>query len=357
MIKINKIFISLTPIGYGGAGDYLHEINKDYLDYTKVITPSIFLKYKFINRIFIKLFSLILKVYLKIIVKFIKIENLVIFHQQSIGYDLVSRFIFKSKNIKLFILDTNFFCKKSYNEYNNNPCFSCYSSFNPYNDCYHHPNSKATDKDYLKFLKSLSDNIKNIEFIVQTEGYKKLIKEKFNNYKIEIKKMYHEKLISENFSYKDEINNFKYDFFYHAHITPPKGINYYYELANQMPEKNFFLPSNFDYKKISKNISYKKINWSKEFIDIMKTSKIIICPSVWTYPVESAVIKSLLLKKGVAIISNHHSFSDTIPRNCIIKLTGNIKEDIIILSNILRDNKYIDYGKNGYDWVIKYLKN
>ena len=81
---------------------------------------------------------------------------------------------------------------------------------------------------------------------------------------------------------------------------------------------------------------------SKEFIDIMKTSKIIICPSVWTYPVESAVIKSLLLKKGVAIISNHHSFSDTIPHNCIIKLTGNIKEDIIILSEEKKKKKRKD---------------
>ena len=68
MIKINKLFISLTPIGYGGAGDYLHEINKDFSEYTKIITPNIFLNYKVLNRIFIKVFSIILKVYLKIII-------------------------------------------------------------------------------------------------------------------------------------------------------------------------------------------------------------------------------------------------------------------------------------------------
>ena len=30
MIKVKRLFISLLPISYGGAGDYLHEINLIY---------------------------------------------------------------------------------------------------------------------------------------------------------------------------------------------------------------------------------------------------------------------------------------------------------------------------------------
>ena len=64
MIKIKKIFISLLPIRFGGAGDYLHEINKEYLDYIKIIT-LIFLKYKIINRLLIIILSNIYKFFLK----------------------------------------------------------------------------------------------------------------------------------------------------------------------------------------------------------------------------------------------------------------------------------------------------
>lgn len=357
MIQINKIFISLTPIGYGGAGDYLHEINKEYLDYTKFITPNFFLKFKLINRIFIKIFSVLLKIFLKIFVRLIKIESLVIFHQQSIGYDLSSQFILRSNNIKLYVLDTNFFCKKSYNEYNNKPCFSCYNNFKPYDDCFHHPRGKENDSDYVNFLKILSIKVKNIQFIVQTTGYKKLIQDKFQTSNVLLKKMLHDKLKFNNDSLDNKIKNFKFDFFYHAHISPAKGVNYFCNLANLMPDKKFFLPNNYNYKKISNNVYLKKINWGKKFIDEINNSKIILCPSVWTYPVESSIIKSMLLKKGVAIIDSKYSFSELIPDNCIIKLTGNLDEDVLILANIIKRNAYTDYGKNGYEWVMKYLKH
>ena len=62
------------------------------------------------------------------------------------------------------------------------------------------------------------------------------------------------------------------------------------------------------------------------------------------------------MKKAVAVINNKYSFSEAIPDDCIIKLTGNLKEDTIILSDILTDKKYIDFGRKGYDWVKAYLK-
>jgi len=91
-------------------------------------------------------------------------------------------------------------------------------------------------------------------------------------------------------------------------------------------------------------------------MNTIENSKIILCPSIWTYPVESAVIKSLFMKKAVAIINSKYSFSEVIPDDCIIKLTGNLNEDTIILSNILSNKRYYDFGKKGYDWVTTYLK-
>ena len=356
MIKIKKVFISLLPIRFGGAGDYLHEINKEYLDHIKIIKINIFKKYKIINRLLIIILSNIYKFFLKVLVNFVSIDNLVIFHQQSIGYDLVAKLIHKSKKTQFFVLDTNFFCKKSYNEYNDSVCFVCYENFKPYNDCYHHPYITENDDNYKKFADSLNINMEKIEFVVQTNGYRELVKKKFNKSNIKLKKMYHEKLKNINYYVDNNLDKLKYDFFFHAHLTPPKGINYFYKLSNQMPDKNFFLPSHKTHNQLNNNISFKKVYWGEEFISILKKSKIVLCPSIWTYPVESAVIKSLLMKKAVAVVNNKYSFSKEVPDDCIIKLTGNIKEDTIILSDILVDKKYIDFGRKGYDWVKAYLK-
>lgn len=356
MIKIKKIFISLLPVRFGGAGEYLHEINKEYLDYIKVITPNIFIKFRIVNRVIIITLSNILRYILKIFVNFVSINDLVIYHQQSIGYDLVTKLINKSKKIKFFVLDANFFCKKSYNEYNDKICFVCYEKFKPYSDCYHHPYNSENDEGYKKFLKTLEINEHKIEFIVQTEGYSELIKNKFIKSKVQLKKMHHEKLKNLNYKVNKNLKELKYDFFFHAHLTPPKGINYFFKLTNQMPNKKFFLPSHKKNYGTNNNISFKKIYWGEEFMKTIENSKIILCPSIWTYPVESAVIKSLFMKKAVAIINSKYSFSEVIPDDCIIKLTGNLNEDTIILSNILSNKRYYDFGKKGYDWVTTYLK-
>lgn len=353
MIKVKKLFISLLPIGYGGAGDYLHEINKDFKNYKRIITPNLFPNNKIINKLSIIFISISLKLFLKFILYFIKIEKIAIFHQQSIGYDLTSRLLAKSSNIIFFILDTNFFCKKSYNEYQDKVCNNCFDKFKPYNDCYHHPYI-STDKEYQGFLYSLKQNQKKITFITQTDGYSNIVKKKFPYSNIENKKMHHEKLKKIKFiSHLDF--EYEYDFFYHAHLTPPKGINYFIQLSITLDKKNFFLPSHLRYLNLKKNMIIKKMYWGNEFIEKMKKSRIILCPSIWTYPVESAVLKSLLLKKAVAIIKSPNSFSENIPDDAIIKLSGNIQTDRDILLDIINNKKYETYAKNGHYWVNKYL--
>lgn len=353
MIKVKRLFISLLPISYGGAGDYLHEINKDFRNYRKIITPNLFPNNKIMNKISIIFISLLFKFFLKFIIYFIQIEKIVIFHQQSIGYNLTSKLLAQSSSIIFFILDTNFFCKKSYNEYRDKVCNKCLDKFRPNNDCYHHPYI-STDKEYECFLNSLEQNQKKITFFTQTNGYNFIVKKKFPNSNVKNKIMYHEKLkrihLINNIDYE-----YEYDFFYHAHLTPPKGINYFIQLSTTLNKKIFFLPSHLKYSNLNKNMIIKKMYWGNEFIKEMKKSRIIMCPSIWTYPVESAVLKSLLLKKAVAIIKSPNSFSENIPDDAIIKLSGDIQTDRDVLLDIINNKKYETYAKNGYYWVKEYL--
>jgi len=354
MIRVNQLFVSLIPTKYGGAGDYLEEILKNYYEYKKFIIPNFFMKIWILNRVYVFFFRYFYKFFLKLFLKVFSVNKLVIFHQQSIGYNLTTSLILNSNDIEFYILDSNFFCKKSYNEYNSKTCFKCFENFDPYDDCIHQP-YEANDLDYIKFINTLRDQEKKITFLVQTQGYKKILINKFPLAKVKKLKMKHDRLIYDNIESFDS-KNFSYDFFFHAHITTPKGLKYFFRLAKKMHNKKFFLPSNKNFIGLSLNIIVKNISWGKTFVEEIKKTKIILCPSIWTYPVESALIKSMLLKKAVAIIDVKNSFSEEIPNNCVIKLTGDIENDSAILKSFLNEKKYLKIANNAFNWATNYLK-
>ena len=122
-----------------------------------------------------------------------------------------------------------------------------------------------------------------------------------------------------------------------------------------MHQEKFFLPSHKNFIGLSLNTIIKNISWGKTFVDEIKKTKIILCPSLWTYPVESALIKSMLLKKAVAIIDIKNSFSEEIPNDCVIKLTGDINKDSVILKFFLNEKKYLKIANNGFNWATSYL--
>jgi hypothetical protein len=354
MIKINKLFVSMMPVKHGGAGDYLVEVLKNYDEYIKFIVPNFFIKIWILNRACVIFFQHFYKFYLKLFLKLFSVNKLVVFHQQSISYNLTTLLILNSKDIEFYILDANFFCKKSYNEYGNKSCFKCFEKFDPYDDCIHHP-YVAKDLDYIKFVNTLRTQEKKITFLVQTEGYRRILISKFPLAKVKKLKMKHDRLVYDNIESFDN-KNLNYDFFFHAHLTRPKGIEYFIRLAKKMHYEKFFLPSHKNFIGLSLNIIIKNISWGKTFVEEIKKTKIVLCPSIWTYPVESALIKSMLLKKAVAIIDIKNSFSEEIPDDCVIKLTGDTNNDSVTLKFFLNEKRYLKIANNGFNWATSYLK-
>ena len=212
MIKISKLFVSMIPVKHGGAGDYLEEVLKNYNEYRKFIVPNFFIKIWILNRACVFFYRNFYKIFLNLFLKVFSVNKLVIFHQQSISYNLTTLLILNSKDIEFYILDTNFFCKKSYNEYDNKSCFKCFENFKPYEDCIHHP-YKAKDLDYIKFVNTLQDQEKKITFLVQTEGYRRMLINKFPLARVKKLKMKHDRLAYDNIDDFDS-KNLTYDFFF-----------------------------------------------------------------------------------------------------------------------------------------------
>jgi hypothetical protein len=284
-----------------------------------------------------------------------KIEKLLIFFPQGLGYEVSSKLIKSSRKIIFFVNDNVMFCKKSYNTVFNKECFKCLKKFNPYKSCDHfaHP---SKDSSYINFTNTLKNKSKSILFICHSSSHVKIINSVFPNSKVmEFKHISPE---FKNIKLKKK-KTYKYDFLFHAHMLQSKGYFYFLKLAKVNPNLNFFMPDHdlvkdFQYK----NITFDKKNWNNGLQEIIYETKIILCPSFWSANFEGSVLKTMLMGKCCAIIENINSFSIDIPNNAIVKLSGNHIKDSNLLKEKLKNISEIErIGKNARLWALKYIKD
>lgn len=360
MIDINiRLLVSTIPPGHGGAGDYLKTVIKNYNEYI-IITPKIWsvlkVKNKYLSRIIYAAEMVAIKLILDVISRVFEIKSLVLYHPQTLGYALSKRLINKSNSVDFWVVDASFFCKKSYNVLNGKECLRCISAYNPDNNCQHFPRLQR-DSDYIGFIKTLRENTKKIRYIVQTSGYVNLVAKSINTENIIVSKMVFDELKSIE-AYKYQSGKMLYGIAYHANPIEAKGYEYTHRLAIKLADVDFIFPNkpipcNLP---LNTNCLYKPCTWNDGLKDILNASSIVICPSIWSAPVEASVIKTMLMRKPVAIIKNTYSFSADLPSNVFIELTGNEDVDSLYLRSLLRaPEKLKAIAEDGHKWAREYI--
>ena len=347
---MNLIVTMIAP-SKGGAGDYLEEVINKYQDF-KLISPfNLNFSNELINKIFIALQRLILKSTILLFFPLIKLDKVIIYHPQTLGYWISTKLIEKASFVHYFVLDASIFCIKSYNHRNKNVCIKCINNVSPFEDCNFFP-KKNSISSYKKHREVISANLNKIEFIVQTDGFKDIVKNSFGKTAIATLLKMKFPSIKPNISKSLEKN---YDFAFHGNNLDAKGSKYSLELAESLLQNKFFFP--FHIKNISQNIDSKPVTWDKGLKDIILKSKIALCPSIWSAPVEGAIIKTMMLKVPVAIHVNEYSASNTLlPKDSFIPLTGVLHEDINTLENYLNnDEKLFNVSIKAFKWVIDYI--
>ena len=112
-----------------------------------------------------------------------KIERLLIFFPQGLGYEVSSKLIKNSRKIIFFVNDNVMFCKKSYNTAYNKECLKCLKKYNPYKSCEHFP-KPSKDSSYINFLNALKNKSKSILFVCHSSSNVEIINSKFPNSKV-----------------------------------------------------------------------------------------------------------------------------------------------------------------------------
>jgi hypothetical protein len=107
------------------------------------------------------------------------------------------------------------------------------------------------------------------------------------------------------------------------------------------------------------NITFKNMRWESGLKEHVMTSKIVLNPSLWSAPIEGALIKSILFNGAVGTFGFPYSFTSEIPNGNIIKLDNkSIEDSANILRNIINDKKKLNKLKsNSKEWVKEFIEN
>lgn len=283
-----------------------------------------------------------------------------LFHPQSVGLKTTADLIQNNK-VYIYVLDTFLFCKKSYNYVQGNrSCLECISNPNAYvkNSCGFFP-SQQNQAEYDVLQNIISSNLNSICFLTQNENQSKLLEKKFGS---SINTMQLGMLIEicENEFHDTEVVERKYDFVYHNTNMKAKGIGYFIELASAMPNYKFLIPyaqedlDNFNLKHIS-NLYCVSMSWATGLKDAVRNAKVVLNPSLWSAPVEGALLKSIKTNGCVAIVPVEYSFQKEIPSNTVIHLSEDLNESVETLVDIVQSDELMKcYKTNSAKWIAEY---
>ena len=371
MSKEIYIYSGISP-GKKGTGNFLtfflKQFQKNNIDYKLITYATPNTGYISIIAKKLGLIKIIRSAYLFVLRFFsgeeINNSTVFIFHPQSIGLEKTTKIIKKNK-VYFYVLDTFFFCKKSYNHLNGNgPCFKCISNPNASkeNNCsfsiFNHK-----DENYDNFQNTIYENLDTITFLTQNDNQKLLLKEKFGD-NIDVKKLGMLIDLPEDIAEKDD-SKLSYDFVFHNTGLKSKGIEYFIKLAESMSNHSFLIPynssdinSDIKYFQNIDNIDFISMSWETGLKTAVVNCKIVINPSLWSAPVEGALLKSIKYNGCVAIVPGDFSFQKEIPLNTVIHLDTDITKSVKILTSILSSKISIEnYKTKSLIWLKSYQNN
>lgn len=250
----------------------------------------------------------------------IKNSEVIAIHPQTLGYSNLFKLI-KFNKVSLYVMDNSFFCIRSYNTHpeKNIECLKCLGSIDPDGACQPFP-VKINKSKNIKYLLKLIRISKDINFLTQNNFQSLLVKKHFGNCSsVAVVGM------------DAEINNYKakqnlpiqpfsisYDIVFHGASLVAKGLLYFVQLAKELPNYTFFIP---DHKcdvvkvlnmELPENITCQKMNWESGLEALVISAKIVINPSIWSAPIEGALIKSASRNNNVATVVTKYGFENEV---------------------------------------------
>jgi hypothetical protein len=364
-----RYLISGIGPGPGGVGALMKRLKPLSESYGyKVLykyAPSSSLRLLFKEgRILKLLYLLVLKYFGKFLfyVKSVLIKNadVVFLHPQTAGYGLLY-WLVKNNNVSIYLMDNSFFCIRSYNYHpdRKRECLDCLGVVN--NDlleCEVFPGKNRKDGVLSALLRLKKESV-NINFLCQNNNQLMMVKRHFgDNVHCRVVGMYTGELdewdpsVLLDYSNKSE----RASIVYHGSGLEEKGILYVIELAVLLPKMNFVVPcdkSMVAALKVPDNIDFRPMTWGTGLKQCVEKAAVVLHPSIWSAPIEGALIKSLAYNPYVASVETKYGFENEIPDQVgLLRLPTDLHAAALILE------RFVDQPPDFHDYVsfrVKWL--
>ena len=293
--------------------------------------------------------------------RFVKNSKVIFLHPQTAGFKTLFRLAEKNE-LFFYVMDNSFFCIRSYNCHpsTKQECFLCLGNVeNVSSECAPFPIPMGK-KENLNFLKNLQLLAPRITFLCQNDNQSKLLKMHFGPttkckligmdtgelYTWSPKRIPVEKCIDDN----------PYILF-HGTAIEPKGLDYVLRLAERMQAVRFIIPApaqDLHSRFIPQNVECQDVTWLNGLKELVENASLVLNPSMWSAPIEGALIKSLAHNPNVATVETRYGYESEIPDEVgLIRLP----QDIILASKIIEQFLDKDGGPMLIDTArIKWLK-
>jgi hypothetical protein len=293
----------------------------------------------------------------------IRYAEVLFFHPQTLGFEVLFTLIDNGNSISFYTLDNSFFCIRSHN-YRDTGYSECIDCINGLDNCHQScnpfpiPCNRESNLEWLKRFRKLGSRI---HFYAQNEGQALLLRKWFgDDTGINVCGMVtHEfrGVVDRGLPPIDEV----YDVVYHGSWISAKGIHYVLDLAKNCPGFTFLIPYPREFIEMknpglqaTENVIFKSCSWDSGLREYVRGSRVVMCPSLWSAPVESGLVKSLLYNGNVAVVDTDYGFQAELPEWLLIRLTNDMKESarkLVLMADV--DN---DHRSRVFQWTTKFIE-
>lgn len=284
----------------------------------------------------------------------VDIPKVVIFHPQMLGLSatlsLLSERRAKGLTTHIYLLDSFFFCRRSYNHIDSefSPCLRCVGAANmnaaDRMGCVPWP---KTEDAAPTLIKALHEHVTagSVHLYAQTKTQAALARQHFGSTAvIEVVGLWcddwaeHFDAFLSDSSVRNQTSNF--DIVYHGSRDMAKGLGWLLAVAAQTPNFSYLVPLDRGSANFSgpANVTIKPMRWDEGLFDAIKGATITVVPSLWSAPCEGALVKSIVTARAVAVAQNESAFASEIPEGVHLSLPADPVKAARGLSNAIHEN-------------------
>ena len=279
----------------------------------------------------------------------IETRDIVLIHPQSMGFRETMEFIDRRTDpVWLYLMDSSYFCVRSYNYIpdEKTACLRClggdFGNIERYG-CVPFPKPDAAA---LEYVQKLMEYVRTgrVTLISQNKSQAALASKHFGE-QVSLRTIgiwaedWDERRDSK--ENRKGVGRKRYDVVFHGNPLPAKGATWALCLAHHCPKIRFLFP----FPRVQApgkwgnlgNCEFSPLQWNTGLKEAVCDADLVLVPSLWSAPIEGALVKSLAIGRAVAVVQNPSSFSSEIPEELVLRLPPDPENASEVLCKTLSD--------------------